>query len=111
MAVSGRNIQMYKGIIRHLQSIYKKDKLRDTPAYMYVVDQFRKHQVTGEKHCRGKEELQHLGESYLCLLQSIQKYEELSAVYKGKGDRSVESSANLVGLNLPIVPPPPSESI
>ncbi|KAK3588390.1 hypothetical protein CHS0354_024281 [Potamilus streckersoni] len=111
MAARGRNIQLYKGILRHLQSIYKKDKLKDTPAYLYFVDQFRKHQVTGEKHCRAKEELHHLGETYLCLLDSIQKYEELSAVYKGQGERTVESSANLVGLRLPQVPPPPSENM
>ena len=41
----------------------------------YVANQFRTHQVTSKRVCRSEEELKHLGESYLCLLQNARQHE------------------------------------
>jgi len=38
--------------------------------YNYIFEQYRAHQVTSAKYCKHHEELQHIGHTYLCLLQS-----------------------------------------
>lgn len=43
----------------------------------------------------------HLLENYLAYVQSSREHRELLARYQGKGERSVEESAHLVGLELP----------
>jgi len=40
------------------------------PMYNYILEQYRAHQVTGSKYCRQKHELLHIGQTYLCLLES-----------------------------------------
>ena len=40
-------------------------------------------------------------ENYLTYVQSSQEHRELLARYQGRGERSVEESARLVGLELP----------
>ncbi|KAK7495688.1 hypothetical protein BaRGS_00013135 [Batillaria attramentaria] len=96
--------QVFRQLLRELRSIYKTSNLQDVPAYAYMENQFRRFQVTGEKECRGNSDVQHMAETYLCLLRSTRKYEELSTLYKGKGERSIESSARMVGLGLPPKP-------
>ena len=49
--------------------------LRDVPAYVYLENQFRRFQVTGEKECRGENEANHMANTYLCLLHSNRRYE------------------------------------
>ncbi|XP_025084529.1 protein FMC1 homolog [Pomacea canaliculata] len=105
--------EVFRQLMRELKLIYKTDNLHNVPAYAYVESQFRRFQVTGEKECRGKEEAKHMAQTYLCLLKSVRLQEELNAQYKGKGERSIESSARMVGLALPQKPadldntPPP----
>ncbi|XP_067686517.1 protein FMC1 homolog [Haliotis asinina] len=95
--MSSVNINLYRQLLRELHRIYAKD----APVLSYMKDQFRRHQVTSEKICRGQNEMQHMGATYLSLLQNRRKHEELSAQYKGHGERDLESSAHLVGLRLP----------
>ena len=45
--------------------------------YAYLVDQFQLFQVTENKYCRGENELRHMGQTYLCLLESVRKCEVL----------------------------------
>ncbi|XP_047136365.1 uncharacterized protein LOC101240220 isoform X1 [Hydra vulgaris] len=40
-------------------------------------------------------------EQYTLLLNAIKVSQEISAMYKGTGERTIEQSANLVGLKLP----------
>lgn len=90
-----------KSIAKELRSIYKKDNLQDIPTYAYLQEQFRNFQVTEQKICRAQHEANHVAATYLCYLESARKLEELSSQYRGRGDRSVESCANIVGLKLP----------
>ncbi|XP_059154736.1 protein FMC1 homolog isoform X2 [Physella acuta] len=75
--------------------------LSEVPIYVYLQDQFHYFRTTGEKICREKHEVEHLAQTYLCYLNSLRKQEELAVQYRGRGERSVESSANIVGLKLP----------
>uniref|UniRef100_A0A0B6ZGF7 Protein FMC1 homolog n=1 Tax=Arion vulgaris TaxID=1028688 RepID=A0A0B6ZGF7_9EUPU len=93
--------RVLRSLARELKAIYKQENLRDVPAYAYLHEQLQNFQVTGEKICRAGYEVEHVAQTYLCYLESARKQEELSAHYKGRGERSVESSAALVGLKLP----------
>ena len=86
--------------MRQLRRVHKHGSVRKTPMYSYIFEQYRAHQVTGSKHCKQQHELQHIGQTYLCLLQSNTKQQELASLY-GRGERSVKDSARLVGLQLP----------
>jgi len=92
--------QILRQIIRELRHVYKKGPVRNSPSYSYIVDQFHQYNVTGAKFCKEKDEMRHLAQTYLCLLQSNKKQAELSTQY-ARGERSVEEAANIVGLSLP----------
>ncbi|XP_060568604.1 protein FMC1 homolog [Ruditapes philippinarum] len=104
MAASREILTLYRTLLRELRAVYPKDKLTESPAYQHVRKQFREHRVTTEKLCRSKVEMEYLARTYLCFLQSVKQHEELHSAYKGAGERSIESAANLVGLKLPELP-------
>nr|XP_036850454.1 protein FMC1 homolog [Manis javanica] len=60
--------------------------------------------VTSEKLCRAQHELHFQAATYLCLLRSTREHVALHQEFHGKGERSVEESAGLVGLKLPQQP-------
>ncbi|GAB1609274.1 protein FMC1 homolog [Argonauta hians] len=100
MAATISSLPLFRGIIRELRKIYGKELYR-SPAYLYVKNEFHKSNLTSEKYCRSKTDLQYQAATYLTLLQSSRLHEEVSDLYRGDGERSVESSAELVGLKLP----------
>ncbi len=61
-------------------------------------------QVTGERYCRAQQEAHHDSHTYLCLLASTRNHMILHNLYHGKGERSPEEVAGLVGLRLPTQP-------
>ncbi|CAG5125368.1 unnamed protein product [Candidula unifasciata] len=93
--------RVLRSLARELKAIYKQEKLSEVPAYAYLHDQLRSFQVTGEKICRAQHEVEYVARTYLCYLESTRKQEELSNLYRGRGERSIESSAEIVGLKLP----------
>ena len=58
-------------------------------------------QVTGEEHCRARDELTHLGAIYQSYLSSRRRHQQLLQTYRGGGERSTRETAGLVGLKLP----------
>ncbi|XP_045209364.2 protein FMC1 homolog [Mercenaria mercenaria] len=104
MAASRQILTLYRSLLRELRSVYPKEKLADSPAYQHVRKQFHEHHLTTEKLCRNKVEMEYLARTYLCFVRSVKQHEELHATYKGGGERTVESAANLVGLKLPEKP-------
>ncbi|CAL1526047.1 unnamed protein product [Lymnaea stagnalis] len=99
--MASNSYRVLRSLSKELRYIYKKKDLQDVPIYCYLQDQFRSMQVTGEKICREQHEAENLAQTYLCYLESTRRNEELSVLYRGKGERSIESSANIVGLKLP----------
>ncbi|XP_022304002.1 protein FMC1 homolog [Crassostrea virginica] len=92
---------LYKRLCHEMKStVTPKEKFADTPAFQYIANQFRENQVTSQKLCKGQNEMMMVGQTYLCMLESLRKSEELSQMYKTT-ERSIEDSANLVGLKLP----------
>ncbi|KAF4116630.1 protein FMC1 homolog isoform X2 [Onychostoma macrolepis] len=74
--------------------IAKGSDYRNTLVYKYVLEQFRRNQVTGAQLCRERMEALHTARSYLCLHER----------YHARGERATEQVAGLVGLRLPTQP-------
>ncbi|XP_033625239.1 protein FMC1 homolog [Asterias rubens] len=92
-------LRLMRSLIRELRLV-KKSSPKDTMAYSFLVDQFRKNQVTSEKHCKAHNEMLHQAQTYLCMLKSTREHEAIQTVYR-RGERTIEESARLVGLKLP----------
>ncbi|KAK6036548.1 hypothetical protein COOONC_25948 [Cooperia oncophora] len=85
--------------ISELYVIYKSFS-RNSTQYRFLVDQMRDHQVTQRVYSKAPEEAEHVANLYATYLSSTRNLKELERRYRGK-ERSVEESANLVGLALP----------
>ncbi|XP_062846987.1 protein FMC1 homolog [Trichomycterus rosablanca] len=103
MATLSSPLRVCRGILKELRYL-KGAEYKNTMAYTYVMEQFRKNQVTSERHCRAQKEAIHASDSYLCLLASTRQHQELHNLYHGKGERLPEEVASLVGLRLPTQP-------
>nr|XP_020480600.1 protein FMC1 homolog [Monopterus albus] len=96
-------LRVCRGILRELRYL-QGPSYKQSLAYNYVMDQFRKNKVTGERYCRAQQEAHHASHTYLCYLASTRNYLALHNLYHGKGERSAEEVAGLVGLRLPTQP-------
>lgn len=67
----------------------------------YLIEQFRKYQTTDLQLCKAKDEMQFLGSTYLTYLRSLRQYKSINVEYRGKGERSIKETADLVGFKLP----------
>lgn len=73
----------YMKIMFHFNKTMKKqsmcflyqEKFADTPAFQYIANQFREYQVTSQKLCKGQNEMMMVGQTYLCMLESLRKSE------------------------------------
>ncbi|XP_037648059.1 protein FMC1 homolog [Sebastes umbrosus] len=102
-ALSSSPLRVCRGILKELRAIQGPTYKRSL-AYNYVMEQFRKNKVTGERYCRAQQEAHHDSHTYLCLLASTRTHMALHNLYHGKGERSAEEAAGLVGLRLPTQP-------
>lgn len=94
--------QLYRSILNELRLASPNGKLsKESDAYKYVTAQFQKYETTDEVLCKAKEEMKFLGETYLTYMRSLRKISEIQHEFKGKGERSVEETANMVGFKLP----------
>lgn len=94
--------QLYRSLLNELRLNSPSGCLnKDSLAFKYITNQFQKHQTTDQTLCKAKEEMRFLGETYLCYLRSLRKYTDIQKEYKGKGERSIKETANMVGFKLP----------
>ena len=75
--------------------------LRESPIYQFIGKQFRQNQVTEEQICKASTESRYLADTYLTYLKSSRKAAQLKNEFHGQGERSVRSTADLVGFKLP----------
>ncbi|XP_051640138.1 protein FMC1 homolog [Manacus candei] len=103
MAALGTPLRTLRALLRELRHAAGRH-YRDSPAYRHVLAAFRAHRVTSEKLCRAQQELHFQAATYLCLLRSVREHEALHREYHGRGERSPEEVAGLVGFRLPQQP-------
>ncbi|XP_076866423.1 protein FMC1 homolog [Brachyhypopomus gauderio] len=103
MAASSSPLRVCRGILRELRYL-KGPEYKHTMAYNYIMEQFRKNQVSGERYCRARLEALHTSHTYLCLLTSSRQHVALYRLFHGRGESSMEEAAGRVGLRLPSQP-------
>ncbi|XP_056379674.1 protein FMC1 homolog [Hyla sarda] len=104
MAALGRPLHTFRSLLRELRLTYGAELYRKTAACAFIREQFRRNQVTSEKLCLAQQELHFQASTYLCLLQSVRNHLIFHEEYHGKGERSTEEAAALVGLKVPQQP-------
>uniref|UniRef100_A0A8D0GJN1 Protein FMC1 homolog n=1 Tax=Sphenodon punctatus TaxID=8508 RepID=A0A8D0GJN1_SPHPU len=106
MASLGSPVRTLRGLLRELRSVSSEvgHSYRNMAAYRHLMEAFRAHRVTSEKLCRAQHELHFQAVTYLCLLRSVREHLALHQEYHGKGERSLEQVAGLVGLKMPQQP-------
>ncbi|KOB67572.1 Uncharacterized protein OBRU01_19628 [Operophtera brumata] len=91
--------------LRHLLSEVRKQnptkKLSDNQMVQYILDQYRKHQTTDQQLCKAIDEMHYKARTYCNYLESLRKYKEINVEFKGKGERSIKDTADMVGFKLP----------
>lgn len=90
-----------RGLLRELRLASPNGNIKESLAAKYILSQFKKYQTTDQTLCKAKEEMEFLGRTYLCYLQSRRSYEAIRIEYTGKGERSVQDTATMVGFKLP----------
>lgn len=100
MAMS-QNLKMLRQLLCEFRKTSSSGKIHDSLLVRYIFEQFRKYSVTDQQLCRAQDEMKFLSNSYICYLQSSQKYQEIMKNYKGKGERSIKETADMVGFKLP----------
>lgn len=94
--------QLYRSLLNELRLANANGRLhKDSHAAKYITNQFEMHKTTDETLCKAREEMKFLGETYLCYLRSLRKFNQISREYKGKGERNVKETADMVGFKLP----------
>ncbi|XP_037296259.1 protein FMC1 homolog [Manduca sexta] len=96
--------------LRQLLSELRKQssakKLSDNQMVQYVFSQYRKYQTTDQQLCKAADEMHYRAKTYFDYIHHIRKYKEINTEFKGKGERSVEDTARMVGFKLPHDPKP-----
>ncbi|XP_058118784.1 protein FMC1 homolog [Anopheles ziemanni] len=102
MATTATKLSTSSQTLKRLLSELKSINMGSSSlAAKYIVDQYRRFETTEQVHCRAKEELQFTAETYLSYLESTRKLKELNESYRGKGERSIRDTADMVGFKLP----------
>ncbi|XP_061378610.1 protein FMC1 homolog isoform X2 [Danaus plexippus] len=84
--------------LRHQSS---NKKLSENQMVRYILDQYRKYQTTDQQLCKAADEMHFKAKTYYNYLHYSRKYKEINAEFKGKGERTVEDTARMVGFKLP----------
>ncbi|XP_063534866.1 protein FMC1 homolog isoform X2 [Cydia strobilella] len=96
--------------LRQLLSEIRKQsstkKLAENQTARYILDQYRKHQVTDQQLCKAIDEMHFKARTYYDYLLHSRRYKEINKEFKGMGERSIEETARMVGFKLPHDPKP-----
>lgn len=99
MAIS-QNLSLLRHLIAELRHV-SSQPFKDNLALRYIFNQYRKYQTTDEQLCRAREEKKFIANTYLCYLRSSRLHKEINEEFHGKGERTVEQTAKMVGFKLP----------
>lgn len=96
-----KNIILLRQIISELRYALPEGSLKNNATLQYILGQFRKYKTTDEQLCKAREEMEFIGRTYLCYLKSTRLEQEIHNEFHGKGERTVEETAKMVGFKLP----------
>lgn len=93
--------QTLRKLLNELRLASPNGHIKDNLAAKYILNQFKRHRTTDETLCKAREEMHFLGQTYACYLASKRQFEAIRSEYTGKGERSVQDTATMVGFKLP----------
>lgn len=99
-----------RGLLSELRKQSSSKVLKENQMARYVLDQYRKYQTTDQQICKAIDEMSFKAKSYYNYLHNSRISKEINQEYKGKGERSVEETAKMVGFKLPHEPKPKKKS-
>nr|XP_023017190.1 protein FMC1 homolog isoform X2 [Leptinotarsa decemlineata] len=94
-------INVLRQIISELRKSLPEGSLKNNLALQYILEQFQKYKTTDQQLCKAREEMEFVAKTYLCYLKSSRLEEQIHNEYHGKGERSVDETAKMVGFKLP----------
>ncbi|KAJ8985707.1 hypothetical protein NQ317_014356 [Molorchus minor] len=94
-------ITLLRNIISELRYASPEGHVKNSLMLRYAVDQFRKYKTTDQQLCKAREEVEFMAKTYLCYLKSSRVHKEIQQEYHGRGERTVEETAKMVGFKLP----------
>lgn len=94
-------ISLLRQIISELRYTLPEGSLKNSLNLKYIINQFRKYNTTDQQLCKAKEEVEFIAKSYLCYLKSLRLEKQIFDEFHGKGERTVEETAKMVGFKLP----------
>lgn len=102
MASVSPKIRTLRCLIREMRrGLPAHETVRHSPAFTYLMKEYRRNAVTDQQYCHQQEEMAYLAQTYATYLESSRRYQELHAEYHGRGERSVKETADIVGFKLP----------
>lgn len=84
-----------------LRKITSNSKIRETLQMQFILSQYRRNRVTDQQLCKAQEEMKFMADTYRCYLKSLRIHGEILSEYHGRGERTIEETANIVGFKLP----------
>ncbi|XP_045449558.1 protein FMC1 homolog [Melitaea cinxia] len=88
-------------VLSELRKQATSKKLAENQMARYILSQYRKHQTTDQQLCKAADEMHFRAKTYYDYLHFSRRYKEINAEFKGKGERTVEETARMVGFKLP----------
>ena len=79
----------------------QESKRCNQPLVNYILQEYRRHQVTSKQHCKPGQEMEHLANTYATYLTSQRMWFRVHNEYHAKGERSIAETAGIVGFKLP----------
>lgn len=95
-----------RGLLSEIRKQSSSKMLKENQMARYILDQYRKYQTTDQQLCKAIDEMHFRARTYYNYLYSSRMSKEINKEYKGKGERSVEETARMVGFKLPHDPKP-----
>ncbi|XP_045102923.1 protein FMC1 homolog isoform X3 [Portunus trituberculatus] len=102
MAATTPKIQTLRCLIREIRrTLLPHENLRHSPAFEYMMKEYRHNAVTDQQCCRQQEEMAYLAHTCATYLEASRRYQELHQEYHCRGERTVKETADIVGFKLP----------
>lgn len=94
-------VSTIRNVISELRHVIPKENMKNSLALQYILSEYRKYRTTDQQLCRAREEMKFMAETYLCYLKSSRLCNEIHENFHGKGERTVDETAKMVGFKLP----------
>ncbi|XP_045532290.1 protein FMC1 homolog isoform X2 [Pieris brassicae] len=88
-------------LLSELRKLSSSPKLAENQMARYILSQYRKYQTTDQQLCKAADEMHFRAKSYCEYLHNARRYKEINTEFKGKGERTVGETANMVGFKMP----------